>query len=125
VDFSEARDLFRIIFQILGPNCKIMDCGLIFTNDRGLIANSLGFRIFPDLFCCRNSMDSVHGTMDHSRPRSTVDRPWTAAPGSPELRPLATPVSTGGGQGAGEEWNAGSSMGGSPGRRWQCGGRAS
>jgi hypothetical protein len=28
-DFSEARDLFGIIFQILGPNCNIMDCGLI------------------------------------------------------------------------------------------------
>jgi hypothetical protein len=29
VDFFEARDLFVIIFQIPGPNCKIMDCGLI------------------------------------------------------------------------------------------------
>jgi hypothetical protein len=57
VDFSEDRDLFGIIFQILGPNCKIMDCGLIFTNGRGLIANRLGFRIFPDLFCCRNSVE--------------------------------------------------------------------
>jgi hypothetical protein len=57
VDFSEARDLFGIIFQIPGPNCKIMDCGLIFTNGRGLITNRLGFRIFPDLFCCRNSVD--------------------------------------------------------------------
>jgi hypothetical protein len=32
VDFSEARDLFVIIFQIPGPNCKIMDCGLISRN---------------------------------------------------------------------------------------------
>jgi hypothetical protein len=55
--FSEARDLFGIIFQIPGSNCKIMDYGLIFTNGRGLIANRLGFRIFPDLFCCRNSVD--------------------------------------------------------------------
>jgi hypothetical protein len=29
VDFSEAMDLFGIIFQIPWPNCKIMDCGLI------------------------------------------------------------------------------------------------
>jgi hypothetical protein len=52
--------------------------------------------------------------MDHARPRSTVDRPWTAAPGSPALRPPAAPVSTGAGQGAREEeWNVGSSVGGS------------
>jgi hypothetical protein len=38
VDFSEARDLFGIIFQILGPNCKIMDCGLILENMRDLSA---------------------------------------------------------------------------------------
>jgi hypothetical protein len=36
VDFSEARDLFGIIFQIPGPNCKIMDCGLILKKPRGL-----------------------------------------------------------------------------------------
>jgi hypothetical protein len=54
-----------------------------------------------------------------------VDRPWTAAPGSPELRPPAAPVSTGAGQGAGEgEWFAGSSVGGSLGRERRCGGRA-
>jgi hypothetical protein len=29
VDFSEARDLFGIIFQILGSDYKFMDCGLI------------------------------------------------------------------------------------------------
>jgi hypothetical protein len=57
VDFSKARDIFGIIFQIPGPNCKIMDYRFIFTNDRGLIANRLRFRIFLDLFCCRNSVD--------------------------------------------------------------------
>jgi hypothetical protein len=55
-----------------------------------------------------------------------VDRPWTTAPGSPELRPPAALVSMGADQGAGEgEWDAGSSVGGSPGRERHCGGRAS
>jgi hypothetical protein len=49
-----------------------------------------------------------------------------AAPGSPELRPLAAPVSTGAGQGAGEgEWGAWSAVGGSLGHEWQCGCRVS
>jgi hypothetical protein len=38
VDFSKARDLFVIIFQIPGPNYKIMDCGLILEKPRGLNA---------------------------------------------------------------------------------------
>jgi hypothetical protein len=38
MDFSKARDLFGIIFQILRPNCKIMDCGLISKKPRGLNA---------------------------------------------------------------------------------------
>jgi hypothetical protein len=35
VDFSEARDLFVNIFQILGPNCKFLDWGLILEKPRG------------------------------------------------------------------------------------------
>jgi hypothetical protein len=38
-------------------SAKDLDRELIFTNGRGLIANRLGFRIFPDLFFCRNSVD--------------------------------------------------------------------
>jgi hypothetical protein len=38
VDLSEARDLFGIIFQIPGPNYKILDCGLILKKPRGLNA---------------------------------------------------------------------------------------
>jgi hypothetical protein len=38
VDFSEARDLFVIIFQIPGHNCKIMDCELLLKKPRGLFA---------------------------------------------------------------------------------------
>ena len=38
MDFSEARDLFVIIFQILGLNCKFLDCGFILEKPRGLSA---------------------------------------------------------------------------------------
>jgi hypothetical protein len=41
VDFSEARDVFVNIFQILKPNCKFLDNGLILEKSRGLNAKCL------------------------------------------------------------------------------------
>jgi hypothetical protein len=41
MDFSEARDLFVIIFQIPGPNYKFLDCGLITKKHRGFFAKFL------------------------------------------------------------------------------------
>jgi hypothetical protein len=41
VDFSEARDLFGIIFQFQGPNYKIRDYGLISQESRDLFAKVL------------------------------------------------------------------------------------
>jgi hypothetical protein len=38
VDFSEAMDLFGIIFEIPRFDCKFMDCGLILEKMRGLSA---------------------------------------------------------------------------------------
>jgi hypothetical protein len=43
VDFSEARDLFGIIFQILGSNCKFLDYRLITKKHRGFFAK------FPEI----------------------------------------------------------------------------
>jgi hypothetical protein len=40
VDFSEASDPFRNIFQISGPNCKITDSRLTLEKQRGLSAKS-------------------------------------------------------------------------------------
>jgi hypothetical protein len=85
VDFSEARDLFGIIFQTSGPNCKIMDCGLISENvrglsaksakdlDRGLITKKHGGLFAKwwgisagDLFFNGKSIDPVHGSWTSS-----------------------------------------------------------
>jgi hypothetical protein len=41
VDFSEARDLFGIIFQIAGSDCKFLDCGLITKKHMGFFAKFL------------------------------------------------------------------------------------
>jgi hypothetical protein len=49
VDFSEARDLFGIIFQIPRSDCKFMDCGLILEKMRGLSAKRRNNEIL-DLF---------------------------------------------------------------------------
>jgi hypothetical protein len=81
VDFSEARDLFRIIFQILGPNCKIMDCGLISKKPRGLSAKCRKLE-FPGIIFLketRGPSPQVHG------PRAT---PVHGGPLSPSRRRL-------------------------------------
>ena len=41
MDFSEARDLFGIIFQIPGSDHNFLDCGLITKKHRGFFAKLL------------------------------------------------------------------------------------
>ena len=52
VDFSEAEDLFVIIFWILDRTGKIRDCGLISDKLRGLNEKWLGYLI-SELFSNR------------------------------------------------------------------------
>jgi hypothetical protein len=76
VDFSEARDLFVIIFQIPGPNYKIMDRGLILEKPRGLFAKFLKQPIsglnFQQKILWTES--TVRWTADNAGPRWTADR---------------------------------------------------
>jgi hypothetical protein len=86
VDFSEARDLFVIIFQIPGPNCKIMDCGLILEEPRSLNAKCLKLD-FPRIVFLKETYGPsprvrgpraapVHGgPRSPSRRRLTEERP--------------------------------------------------
>jgi hypothetical protein len=67
VDFSKAKDLSGITFQIPGPNCEIKDCGLIFEKPRGFFAKLLGIIDF-ELFSRRKPMDQVHESVDRAGP---------------------------------------------------------
>jgi hypothetical protein len=77
VDFSEARELFGIIFQILEPNCKIMDCRLISKKPRGLNAKCPKLDFLGIVF-----LKETHGLSPRVRGppglRSTVD--WPPSP---------------------------------------------
>jgi hypothetical protein len=77
VDFSEARDLFGIIFQILGPNCKIMDCGLISKKPRGLNAKCLKLD-FPGIVFLKETCGPSPRVRGPPGLRSTVD--WPPSP---------------------------------------------
>jgi hypothetical protein len=63
VDFSEARDLFVNIFQILRPNCKFLHCRLILEKPRGLNAKypKLEFTGIIFLKGTRGPSPRVHG----------------------------------------------------------------
>jgi hypothetical protein len=86
VNFSEARDLFVNIFQILGPNCKFLDGGLILEKLRGLSAKCPKLE-FPGIIFLKETggpsprargplVAPVHGgPRSPSRRRLTGERP--------------------------------------------------
>jgi hypothetical protein len=91
VDFSEAMDLFVNIFQILRPNCKFLDCGLILEKPRGLNAKCQKLE-FPGIIFLKETRGPSPQVVNRAgRARSTMDRSHrNAATRSPEygLRPL-------------------------------------
>jgi hypothetical protein len=105
VDFSEARDLFIIIFQIPGPNCKIMDCGLISKKPRGLNEKYQKLEFSGIIF-----LKETHGPSPrvrgprvapvHGGPRSPSRR--RLAGEQPERRPRAWNLTTVEGKGRGD-----------------------
>jgi hypothetical protein len=57
--FSEARDLFVNIFQIHGPNCKFLDCGLILEKTEGPTCKMSKIRISRNYFPKGNPWTTV------------------------------------------------------------------
>jgi hypothetical protein len=123
VDFSEARELFRIIFQVPGSDCKFLDCGLILKKPRGLSAKCLKLD-FPGIIFPKET----HGPSPRVRGPRRPGPPWTGghcrAQELAGARPPAAPVPKSSDRGVGKRKG---------GRRtqWRCcrgsggGGRAS
>jgi hypothetical protein len=94
VDFSEARDLFGIIFQFQWPNYKFSDCGLILKKLRGLSAKCQKLEFPGTVFLKKNSWTkstspwTAPGRPVHS---STVDSTVADGRGSSELGLGAAP----------------------------------
>jgi hypothetical protein len=74
VDFSEARDLFVNIFQILRPNYKFLDCGLTLEKQRGLNANCSELEFAGIFFLKETRGPSPRVVNRAGRTWSTVDR---------------------------------------------------
>jgi hypothetical protein len=73
VEFSEARDLFVNIFQILGPNYKFSDYGLIL--EKPMVLNEKYPKLeFPGIIFLKETHGlSPRAVNRAGRARSTVD----------------------------------------------------
>jgi hypothetical protein len=60
VDFSETRDLFVNIFQILGPNCKILRLRVDFGKAEGPKCKMSEMPRIMNYFSTDKVMDRVH-----------------------------------------------------------------
>jgi hypothetical protein len=92
VDFSEARELFGIIFQFWGPLYETLDCGLISKKPRGLFAKFLKLPIFRF-----NFQQKIPWTVDRVGSWWTANRGCSGA--SPARERWSLPVLTGDGGG--------------------------
>jgi hypothetical protein len=121
VDFSEAGDLFIIIFQTRGSDLNIMDCGLILEKLRALCVK------YPKLdFPIIVFLKKTGGPSPRVRGLRQPGSPWTGGHcRSRELagaRPLAAPVPESSDRGVGErKGGPANSMAGLPWlrRRWK------
>jgi hypothetical protein len=87
VDFSEARDLFGIIFQFRGPNCKIRGCGMILKKLRGQSAKCQKLKFPGIVFSKGKAVDQVHKFVDRAGPVHRAPAAIATLGSSPELGP--------------------------------------
>jgi hypothetical protein len=73
VDFSKARDIFVIFFQIPGSDCKFMNCGLISKKPRGLSAKCTKLD-FPGIVFLKENPWTESASPWTTPAWSTVDR---------------------------------------------------
>jgi hypothetical protein len=119
-----ARAISGINFKTQGVLFEFYKPRLDFTEMQGANCKMVG--IFPgaDLFFNGKSQWTQSTICGPLRHRFTVDRPWPAEGGSPELS-LATALGHGGSPEVAQrgEGCTGSPFRASPGHGWQCGGR--